>query len=102
MLDSRPDHARDSKFTAHVRPLTPAAVATAGYQLQRIRRLPPSANARLPERRPSLQKRAWRFDCRSVTRRLVGSLKLYSLFPDGGYFFHREQTLRLHVLNAIG
>src|SRR5215472_17877765 len=59
-------------------------------------------NTRLRESPPSLAITSLCFDCCSVTGRRVGSLKFHSLFPDGGYFFHREQTLRLHVLNAIG
>ena len=38
----------------------------------------------------------------SLIGRTVGSLKLYSLLPDADYFVHCKQTLRLHVLNAVG
>ena len=51
---------------------------------------------------PTLLRQARQQSFDLLTRRTVGLLKLYSLLSDTDHFIHCEQTLRLHVMNAIG
>jgi len=37
-----------------------------------------------------------------LTRRIVGTLELYSFLPNGGYFLHGEQAHHFEVMNSVG